>query len=272
MEDAKKVILYPRVSSVQQLKGDSIEAQEMRLRKFCEDKGFEVVGVYTDAGKSASISDDKIKVSISDKEMTVKFNLSKRPAFKRMLEDAKNNIFEAIIFFRWDRFGRSAIFSKSAQIYFNKMGIELIPSDDNSDPLVVAIKGALDEDEVRKIKERVRLVRLKRFKEGVMVGRSPIGYRWSKTKKKMVIDKKKAEMVCDVFLMASEGKSYKEICKKHDLKPQSYYNILRNHVYTGVIEFESEVREGVHEKIIEERLFKKVNYEFADGKEKEGEE
>lgn len=139
------------------------------------------------------------------------------------------------------------------------MGIELIPSDDNSDPLVVATKGALDEDEVRKIKERVRLVRLKRFNEGVMVGRSPIGYQWSKTKKKMVVDKKKAEMVKDVFFMASEGKYYKEICKKHNLKPQSYYNILRNRVYTGVIEFEGEVRNGVHEKIISDEMFNKLN-------------
>lgn len=259
-----KVIIYPRVSSLRQAKdGDSIDAQINRLKSFCEEKGYEVVGTYTDAGKSASISDDSIKINVGKGLMISQFNLDKRPAFKRLLEEAKSKKFEGIVFYRWDRFSRSSVLSKISQIYFERYNIQLIPSDDSLDPLMVEIKGALSEEEVRKLKERVRSTRLNQFSKGVIVGRCPIGYVpifKNKRDRKGIIgikpDKKKSLMIKDIFKMTSEGIGYSEICSKHKLKPQSYYNIIKNSVYLGLVTFEGETKKGNHEPIIKEELFK----------------
>ncbi len=43
-----RVALYMRYSSNAQNDGFSIEAQEKALRKYCKDKGFEIVRIYVD--------------------------------------------------------------------------------------------------------------------------------------------------------------------------------------------------------------------------------
>src|SRR3990167_347447 len=252
-----RVILYPRVSSQKQVKEwDSIDAQTERLKKFSKEKGYEIVDIYTDAGKSASISDDKFEINIKDGKFSVGINLSKRPGFKKLIEEANNGKFEAIVFYKWDRFSRNMIFSKITQIYFNRHNISLIPSDDVTDPLMIEIKGVLGQEEIRKMKERVQSTRQYRFNQGIMVGRAPFGYKWDKKKKAMVIDEKKAGIVKDIFKMTVEGFGYKVICDKHKIKPQSYYNIISNKVYIGSIQFEGQERKGVHEAIINEKLFR----------------
>lgn len=244
---------------VQVKEGDSIEAQEKRLRQFCEEKGYTIIGVYKDAGKSASISDDKIDIKIKDGRFLIGIGLNKRPAFRKLLEEANSGKFDAIVFFKWDRFSRDMIFSKISQIYFQRHGIELIPSDDAIDPLMVEIKSALSEEEIRKMKERVRLTRLKRFDDGIMTGRAPYGYRFDRKNKRMVIDKRKADIVKDVFDMAYRGIKYKHICEKHKLDVRQYYNIIRNKVYIGLITFEGHIRKGIHKPIISEDVFNSLN-------------
>lgn len=262
-----KVILYPRVSSKKQVEqGDSIDSQVNRLKAFCEEKGYEIVEVYTDAGKSATLDDDTFDIKIKGNKLAVDIDLKKRPAFKRILEDAARKTFNAVVFYKWDRFSRNIILSKLAQIFLRRGGIELIPSDDVVDPLMIEIKNALSEEEIRKMRERVRLTRTNQFNKGVMVGRCPVGYRAiyrDKRKKKGIerieIDKIKGDMVKDIFSMAANGDSYTSICKKHNLKPQQYYNIIRNKVYTGIIIFEGEEKQGKHEALISKELFEKVN-------------
>ena len=59
-----KVIHLPRVSSKKQAEqGDSVDTQILRLENHSKLNNDEIVGVYTDAGKSASISEDKIDLN-----------------------------------------------------------------------------------------------------------------------------------------------------------------------------------------------------------------
>ena len=46
-------IIYTRVSSDEQVKGTSLEFQEDLCKKYCHDKGIEVVSVYREEGESA---------------------------------------------------------------------------------------------------------------------------------------------------------------------------------------------------------------------------
>ena len=64
----KTCYLYTRVSTAIQVDGYSLEAQEERLRKEADHRGFKVTEVYSDEGKSGK-------------------NIAGRDAFKQMLED-----------------------------------------------------------------------------------------------------------------------------------------------------------------------------------------
>ena len=48
------VVLYIRVSTEEQAKhGYSIDSQIARLKEYCKEKGYKIVGIYVDEGKSA---------------------------------------------------------------------------------------------------------------------------------------------------------------------------------------------------------------------------
>ncbi len=271
-----RVVLYPRVSSKKQARdGDSIDAQVSRLKRFCEEKGYVVVDVYTDAGRSASAKEDKRTINLSGGYLSIKFNLDQRPALKSIIQSADDMKFDAICFYKWDRFSRDVVFAKLCSQYLESKGIQLIPSDDSRDPLASSIMQILSEEEVRRMKSRVRSSRTERFSQSKMVGRAPFGYRFNKKTKSMDIWDKQAKVVLDVFEMTSLGCSYSEICKKYkgiiprldsngklkygDLKPQSYYNIIKNRVYCGYVQFEGEEKIGDHQKIVKEELWGKVN-------------
>jgi site-specific DNA recombinase len=257
-----KVALTNRVSSSHQAKqGDSIEAQEQRLINHSKENNDEIVGIYTDAGKSASIFDDKFDIEFSNGKFIIKIDLNKRPALKKLIEEAPLKKFEGIKFTRWDRLSRNNVLSKILQIYFAKYNIKLVPTDDSNEPLLVDIKGVLGEEEVKKMKERVRSVRINRFDRGIMVGRSPFGFRPLIKDKKIIgfkIYEKEAIIVRNIFESVIKGIDYKEICKINKIKPQQYYNIIKNPVYAGFITFEGQTKKGLHEPIISEELFKKI--------------
>lgn len=257
-----RVIIYPRVSSGVQAKRDSIPAQINRLKKFCEEREYEVVDIYIEDGKSASLKEERTNLRVTNKSIEISFDLNQRPALKKIIHEAGNGKFDAIVFYKWDRFSRSVIYAKVCKIYFDSKNIKLIPSDDSEEPLTSSIMQILSEEEVRKTKERIKLSRLKRFEDGMMVAKTPYGYSPVKKDGKVIRHKehpKHSKIVKDIFNMALNGCSYKEICKKHKIKPQQYYNIIRNKVYIGLIEFEGKVKKGNHPILVNEDIFRKVN-------------
>jgi site-specific DNA recombinase len=258
-----RTILLPRVSSLHQAKqGDSVSSQEEKLIKHSKDNDDEIIGIYTDAGKSASISEDKIDILFKEGKFIIRLDLNKRAGLKRALDEIDKNLWDSAKFTKWDRLSRNSILSKILQIYFERNGKKLIPIEDSNDPLMVDIKGALGEEEINKMKARVRETRTYRFEHGIMPGRSPYGFKPIVKDKKIIgfePKKKESEIVKGVFEMASKGVSYKDICQAFNLKPQQYYNIVKNKVYMGIITFENKERQGVHEPLVTKELWEKVN-------------
>ena len=78
--ESKRVVLYSRVSSVSQIDGYSLDAQERLFHELCKNRGWTVVNIYREEGKSAH--SDAIR---------------KRPVFKRLLEDAANDKFDVVV-------------------------------------------------------------------------------------------------------------------------------------------------------------------------------
>ena len=116
-----KVALYTRVSTQDQ----SVEMQLSDLRKFCEQRGFEVYREYSDEGVSGT------------KE--------KRPSLDELMRDARKRKFDAVLCWRFDRFARSTKHLITALDEFRHLGIEFISYQENidtSNPLGKAVFGA----------------------------------------------------------------------------------------------------------------------------------
>lgn len=262
-----KVIGLPRVSTKKQAEsGDSIDSQSNTIKKFCDDNNHELIDLYIDSGKSASVSDDKINIKLSGDKFVVEYDLSKRPALLRVLKEINSQKFEGIMFYKWDRLSRYPPFAKNFQRYVETRGISLIPTNDTEDPLASDIVQVVSKYEIDKMKERIRSTRINQFEKGIIVGRCPIGYKPIFKNKRdrrgiigIKIDTKKVEMIKDIFEKTGYGVGYKKICDLWKIKPQTYYNIIKNKIYIGVVSFEGQERDGVHDKIINPELFYKVN-------------
>lgn len=86
----ERVVCYIRVSTTEQkLHGLSLDAQRDTLTRYAEAHGLKIVGWYEDEG-------------VSGRKL-----IKRRPALQRMLNDAKEGLFDRIIFIKLDRYFRS---------------------------------------------------------------------------------------------------------------------------------------------------------------------
>ncbi len=85
-----RVVGYFRVSDEEQVEGFSLDAQRRAFHDFCGEKGWEVVGSYDEEGRSAWLESS-----------------AKRPAFRRLLDDAQGDKFDVVVTHTLDRFSRN---------------------------------------------------------------------------------------------------------------------------------------------------------------------
>lgn len=244
-----------RVSSDEQVKhGLSLNNQETRVKEF----GAKKENIFTDEGKSASFKEEDYTFINNEEHFGILFIKKKRPNFGKMLSIIKPG--DEVIFTQWDRISRFTALQKIFQKYCQINNIELTPTDDTLDPLLTDIKGSMSEEEIKKLKHRIMAVRIDLFKKGIHPYRCPFGYKKNEKTKEIEINPKEAEIVKKVFEL-SLTKGYKEICQELNINPQTYYNIIKNDIYIGIIHLEKESKKGVHEPIISEELFNKIKKE-----------
>ena len=188
-----KVALYTRVSTQDQ----SVEMQLSDLRKYCEQRGFEVYREYSDEGISGT--------------------REKRPSLDELMRDARKRKFDAVLCWRFDRFARSTKHLITALDEFRHLGIEFISYQENIDtssPLgkaVFTIVSAIAELERNIIIERVK-AGIKRAKEnGKRLGRP----------RRLNLNLE------ELRRMRDKGLSYREIGMRVKACPASVYKTLR---------------------------------------------
>lgn len=107
---ARKVLrcaIYIRVSTAEQrIEGWSLQAQEAGLRKTAEAKGWKVVGVYADEGKTA------------------RKRLKDRKQIHRLMEDVQAGLIDVIIFKELDRWFRNVSDFYKIQDVLDACGVE----------------------------------------------------------------------------------------------------------------------------------------------------
>ena len=152
---AGRCAIYARVSTVEQ----HPETQLHDLQKLAEQRGLEVVSVYTDRVSGAK---------------------SKRPALDQLLADAHRGKFGVVLVWAFDRLARSVKHFLEVLDELNHLNIEFISFRENIDtggPLgraVVVIVSAVAELERNLIIERVRAGLRRARLEGRRLGRAPL--------------------------------------------------------------------------------------------------
>ena len=104
-----RVAIYARVST----KDQSCELRIRDLRAYCAARGFEPAREYIDVGQSGA------------KEF--------RPELNKLMEDARERRFDAIVVWRFDRFARSTKHLLLALEEFRSLGIQFISYQENMD-------------------------------------------------------------------------------------------------------------------------------------------
>jgi DNA invertase Pin-like site-specific DNA recombinase len=176
-----KAAIYARISTTNH--GQDVSMQTRELRDYCERRGFEIVGEYTDVGISGS--------------------KDSRPELNRLMADAKQRRFDAVCVWKLDRFGRSLRHLVNALADLESLGVSFISIKDNLDlstpsgRLMFQIIGAMAEFERALIQERVKAGLRNARAKGKTLGRP-----------RRVVDAVK------ISSLRSQGRSVREIAKE----------------------------------------------------------
>jgi site-specific DNA recombinase len=239
-----RVAIYSRVSTEEQAKeGLSVEAQIDKCKSFCDARGWEIFKVYKDAGFSAGTLN--------------------RPALELLLRDAEEKRFDIILVYKIDRFSRKlkdliTILEdlKKKDINFTSV-TEQIDTTSAMGEAFFQIIGVFAQLERGMVKERVQLSFDRKITLGEALYRAPFGYIYQN--KKLVKHPENAGKIKEIFEMWAAGISYKDICEKFDIPPSTFYQIIKNPIYTGKIKYKGELFKANHSPLIDEELFNKVN-------------
>ena len=215
---------------------------------------------------------------------------AKRPAFQRMIKMARQTPrpFEVILVWKFSRFARNrqdSILYKS--MLRKECGVDVVSiteqlSKEPTAILIEALLEAMDEYYSINLGQEVRRGMNEKFSRGGVVSAPPFGYRMGEGR--FEVDNDRAGYVKMMYEEFLEGKTFRQIAgelnalgvttkrgKKFESRSVKY--ILSNPVYTGKMRRctgtvdradrfrcgkEIEVVEGLHEPIIEEELYMRV--------------
>lgn len=135
-----RAAIYARVSTSNNGQDPAVQTRE--IREYCEHRGWQIAGEYTDAGISGA--------------------KDSRPELNRLVADAHRRRFDAVVVWKFDRFARSVSHLLRALETFNALGVAFVSLSeqiDTSTPtgkMVFTVLGAVAELERSLIAERVR--------------------------------------------------------------------------------------------------------------------
>lgn len=254
----KTAVLYQRVSSDEQALGHSLRDQRIRLEEYCQRLGIMIIGNFVDdfTGKTFE-----------------------RPGFSQMLKFIKEKRPNEILFIKWARFGRNTADAYVMIRKLHQMGVQVQAIDEPIDfsipqsKIMLAIHLANPEVE-NDIRSDLTTRGIRRAaKEGRHTNRAPYGYinqRDTGKKAIIVIDPQKAPIAKRAFEMMATGQYSQQELRRillnegMRLQKSRFCKMLKNPVYCGKIVVKpykgdkAQVVEGIHEAIISESLFYKV--------------
>ena len=276
-EAKRKVAAYCRVSTDHEDQANSFESQQRYFRQYIKrNPDWELYGIFADEGISGT-------------------STKKRKEFNRMIACAKSGEFDLILTKEISRFARNTLDSIYYTRDLKKHGVGVIFLNDNINTLDgdaelrLAILSSIAQEESRKTSERVKWGQKRRMEQGVVFGRSMLGY--DVKDGRMTINEEGAKVVRRIFhKFVNEGKGTHVIARELreegicPMRAKEWSNtvilrVIRNEKYCGdlvqkktytpdFLSHEKKYNRGQeefviikdhHEPIISRELFEKAN-------------
>ncbi|PJB48791.1 hypothetical protein CO104_00590, partial [Candidatus Collierbacteria bacterium CG_4_9_14_3_um_filter_43_16] len=242
-------VLYLRVSSEEQVENYSLSNQESTCRKVAESRGLNILEIFREEGASAKTAN--------------------RPELIKLLEYCrkhKDNI-ALVMFYRIDRLARQISDYLTIKRKLFELGITLMsatePTEDTPTgkfvETLLAASAQLDND-VRGARSSQGLYQ--RFRDGLPIGKAPLGYQNTTVGEKQVVIPNETEfqLVKKAWDLVTTGtKSTREMAeimnswglravwgkKRYKLRSQTVCRIFRSIIYTGVLKYDKYPNEEV---------------------------
>ena len=160
-----KAVAYIRVSSLSQVEGHSLDAQERLFYETCKNRGWQPFKIYREEGKSAHVD-----------------SIAKRPVFRQLLEDATKNQFDLIVVHTLDRWARNLKVMLESFSILAKHNVTIASISENIDystpqgKLFIQMLGSFAEYFSGSLSHHVTKGMDQRAIEGRHVGGIPFGY------------------------------------------------------------------------------------------------
>lgn len=231
-KEIKNVVGYIRVSSIGQIDGESLGNQRSQIKAFCKQKGWNLLKIYADEGKSGA-------------------KIEYRTQLQEMIKDAKAGKFEIIVFYKLSRFARNAREYQNLSYELQQHGVSLSSVKEGIDPttqtgrMIAGILALFAEWEHETIKEQMHENKMVSWRaHNSFHGRPPFGYRWDKEAKELKVNKDEKKVYQRIVNMyINQRMSYKDItiklneegitCKGLKWNSVTIGYILKNAAYYG---------------------------------------
>lgn len=215
-----RVAAYYRVSHKSQGESDrlGLPTQQAVVERFCREQGHEIVRRFNDTGFSGATAD--------------------RPELARLLSDASDDHFEAVVVYRGDRLARDTMLDGYLRFMLKKHGVGVLSATEReaagTDPtaqLTQAILAAVAAFERHLIKARLSAARrLKKARGGYAEGRPRYGFKAENAT--LLPDDREQEAISLMRRLRRRGKSFRAIASTLEASDYRPRHGLAWHPYT----------------------------------------
>ena len=248
------VVIYARFSSSSQREA-SIEEQEQACKEYADRYKYIVTNVYSDSAMTGRNDN--------------------RPALRKLLKDSAKHLFEGVLVYSIDRFGRNIRQSIENIARLEDNGVQIFSTMENfsSDAsgkffrnLMMAQAQFSSDFSAEKIQRGMDYNGERCLSTG---GNIALGYKVDKESKRFEVDPDTAPIVQMIFEMYANGKTVTEItnhlnslgCKTSrgvSFNKNSLHTVLKNKRYIGIYTYKGTETPGGIPRIISDELFSKV--------------
>ena len=280
-----RAVAYLRVSSLSQVEGHSLDAQERLFYDACRNKGWEAVRIYREEGKSAHVE-----------------AIARRPVFRQLLDDAAKGQFDIVVVHTLDRWSRNLKVTMESLSILGKSKVGLVSITENIDysnpegMLFTQMIGAFAQYFSGSLGKHVSKGLAQRAFEGKHTGGIPFGYQscWVDSEKGERKVQCNPEHPGGIHVHPTESKAVTELFNRYAsgtttlLQLASWLNennfrtrnmhklpdangnlisgpklfttasvrgILHNPFYTGKVSYQGKPLPGAHEALISQEVF-----------------
>jgi len=201
-----RAVAYLRVSSVSQIDGHSLDAQERLFKELCRNRGWELVRIYREEGRSAHVE-----------------AIARRPVFRQLLEDAPKRQFDVVVVHTLDRWSRNLKVTLESLNILGKHNVGLVSITENIDyskpegMLFTQMLGAFAQYYSDALGKHVSKGLDQRATEGKHTGGIPFGYEscWMEGDKGQRIRRCNPEHPAGIHISPAEAQAVTEMFRRY---------------------------------------------------------